>query len=235
MNACFNNLLPYPKQFPGSDKKPYVFSIEFQMMILLGPASGLATKFGKLHEGINPNAGDRQPCSTGFPGAVVRGRILININPIDPTAILSWSDTEIRFMIPAGSSPGIYCMYQSELREYHPIQLTSRFSDGLYRKRASEGVMEMSGKNILLSMTCFGMLLSVSSQAQQPKEINKTVDPADVKVVECHAFNYPSSARLIQGAVVVRVKLDESGGVIAAEAISGSDALVPETLLNVKK
>ena len=93
----------------------------------------------------------------------------------------------------------------------------------------------MSGKNILLSMTCFGMLLSVSSQAQQPKEINKTVDPADVKVVECHAFNYPSSARLIQGAVVVRVKLDESGGVIAAEAISGSDALVPETLLNVKK
>lgn len=52
-------------------------------------------------------------------------------------------------------------------------------------------------------------------------------------------MNYPALAQYVasqsQGIVIIRVKLDETGRVLEATALSGQDILVPDCLANVKK
>ena len=66
---------------------------------------------------------------------------------------------------------------------------------------------------------------------------NPTVTDKDIKVVDFEELKYPPIARAarIQGTVVIRVTLDDTGGVKDAEAISGAELLVRDCLTNVKK
>jgi TonB family protein len=86
----------------------------------------------------------------------------------------------------------------------------------------------------LKGIICLGLMLSRSSQAQQFDRAASTINPNDTKVANYSELKYPSLARIAQGVVVVRAKLDKSGRVIDAEALSGNDALVADTLTNVK-
>src|SRR6266496_2066056 len=72
--------------------------------------------------------------------------------------------------------------------------------------------------------------------AQQDTK-GETIDDEDMGVVSFEEMNYPTIARAArrEGVVVVRVKLDEKGKVLAAFAISGSKMLVPESISNVEK
>jgi TonB family protein len=57
------------------------------------------------------------------------------------------------------------------------------------------------------------------------------------KLVDFQDLAYPTLARSahIQGIVVIRATLDGSGNVVDAEAISGAEPLVPDSLANAKK
>jgi hypothetical protein len=66
---------------------------------------------------------------------------------------------------------------------------------------------------------------------------NGYVAEEDIGVVYFHDLVYPLAARLkhIVGVVVVKASLGSKGEVLAVEALSGSPALVPECIANVKK
>jgi TonB family protein len=59
----------------------------------------------------------------------------------------------------------------------------------------------------------------------------------DIRVVDFDELKYPPLARAsrIEGIVVVRVTLDDTGGVKDAEAISGRDLLIQDCLTNARK
>jgi len=64
-----------------------------------------------------------------------------------------------------------------------------------------------------------------------------TVRDEEVRVVDWEELGYPVTARLarVQGIVVVRVRLDDSGKVVESVPISGNKALIPDSLANSKK
>src|SRR5260370_162857 len=79
-----------------------------------------------------------------------------------------------------------------------------------------------------------GLLVICPSVSAQP---NETVKDKDIHVTHYEEMNYPALGRTarVDGVVVVQVKLDSEGRVEDADAISGNDVLVPDTLANVKK
>jgi TonB family protein len=66
---------------------------------------------------------------------------------------------------------------------------------------------------------------------------NGSVPDADIKVTHFEELKYPHIAwqARVHGLVVIRAKLDKEGRVVDAEAISGSQILIPDSLENVKK
>ena len=78
-------------------------------------------------------------------------------------------------------------------------------------------------------------LLSISSPLLA--QHNVALHDKDVRAIHAEDISYPAAAFTAgtQGVVVVRAKLDTQGNVIEAEAISGSDVLIPRTVENAKK
>jgi TonB family protein len=66
---------------------------------------------------------------------------------------------------------------------------------------------------------------------------NDTVDDRDVKVVRFVDLAYPVAAKRarVQGVVVVRVGLDNEGGVSMASAVSGAKVLADASVENAKR
>jgi TonB family protein len=81
------------------------------------------------------------------------------------------------------------------------------------------------------------VVLLSSSYAASTAQRGNLVNDEDLKVVHFEDLRYPPAARMerAEGAVVVRVKLDEKGNVVESEAISGAKLLIPESLANAKK
>lgn len=65
----------------------------------------------------------------------------------------------------------------------------------------------------------------------------RTVENGEISVVDFEELTYPREARLshIEGAVVIRVKLDAQGTVIRASAVSGAKLLIPPAVSNARK
>jgi TonB family protein len=87
---------------------------------------------------------------------------------------------------------------------------------------------------VLVSILC---LLTPSWFTRVAAQRNQSVVDKDSRVVDFEELRYPPLARAarIQGIVVIRVTLDDTGGVKDAEAISGAELLVSDCLTNVKK
>jgi TonB family protein len=85
------------------------------------------------------------------------------------------------------------------------------------------------------ALMAIGLLaLSVSYALAQQEQI---VNDEDISVSSFEEMFYPALAHAAgrEGAVVVEVKLDNSGYVVSARAISGYRMLIPDTLSNVRK
>ncbi len=84
---------------------------------------------------------------------------------------------------------------------------------------------------MVLSLLVTTALLGI--RAQQ----NETISDKDMRIIDYQDFDYPAIAILahVQGVVVVRLKLNDQGRVLSAEAISGADVLVRDCVANAKK
>jgi hypothetical protein len=84
---------------------------------------------------------------------------------------------------------------------------------------------------LLLASTLVSAPGKVTAQQQEP------VRDEDIKVGHFEDMKYPPAARLApaQGAVVVKVRLNDEGGVVESWAISGAKNLIPDCLANSKK
>jgi Gram-negative bacterial TonB protein C-terminal len=80
-------------------------------------------------------------------------------------------------------------------------------------------------------------LLAIGSWGSVNAQEEPSVSDKDIKIVHFEELNYPTFARAahIEGVVVVRVILDDRGGVVKALAISGKDPLIPDCIANAKK
>jgi TonB family protein len=78
-----------------------------------------------------------------------------------------------------------------------------------------------------------GMLVTNAPRAQQ----HTTINDKDMSVIDFDDIKYPSFARqaMIQGVVVVQVRLDNNGKVVDAVALSGHELLIPDCLANAKR
>jgi TonB family protein len=88
------------------------------------------------------------------------------------------------------------------------------------------------GKKVLV--IGFGLMSFLSSTWAQHEE---AVGDSDVKVIDYTELTYSSIARYarIQGAVVLRAKLDNEGRVVDASVISGPEVFRLDCLNNIRK
>jgi len=84
---------------------------------------------------------------------------------------------------------------------------------------------------LMVCLATIGTLSWVRAQQDSP------LSDKDIKVVSFEELKYPALARSarIQGAVIVRVRVDDQGRVMEAIAVSGPEVLIPSALTNVKK
>jgi TonB family protein len=82
----------------------------------------------------------------------------------------------------------------------------------------------------LLVLAC-GLLPAQQDRHEQP------IKDEDIVVISFEELRYPAIARTsrVQGVVVVKVNLDETGKVVSATAISGSKMLISDSLSNAQK
>jgi outer membrane biosynthesis protein TonB len=84
-------------------------------------------------------------------------------------------------------------------------------------------------------------LLVLVSLAISPRSAHaqreETISDKAMTLVKFSTLEYPKRAAqaLVQGIVVVRAKLDESGGVVSATAVFGEELLIPASLDNAKQ
>lgn len=92
--------------------------------------------------------------------------------------------------------------------------------------------MKLLLTRVLLLLVCLSIQLR-SARAQQ----DVTIRDNEMTLLKFAELEYPklASQALIQGIVVVRVKLDDSGGVASDEALSGAGVLTPACLDNAKE
>jgi TonB family protein len=78
--------------------------------------------------------------------------------------------------------------------------------------------------------------VSTCVRAESNEKPGKWVNDDDILVMEFNELEYPLLARSsgAEGVVAVKVKLDNTGRVLEAVALSGRDELVPDSLANVK-
>jgi TonB family protein len=102
--------------------------------------------------------------------------------------------------------------------------LNCRRTDRRFELKATH----VTAKLVPVLVVCLSSLLI----AQDVPVIDETVKP-----LYFESLTYPLAARLsrVQGAVVVRVKLNGEGSVVSAVAISGAKTLITECLSNSKK
>lgn len=89
----------------------------------------------------------------------------------------------------------------------------------------------------LVMIAVLTLLLSETSlSGQQDRQVQTSFDAA-VTVTSFVEMAYPSLARMgrVEGDVVVRVKLDESGKVVSADAVSGYELLIKDAIINARK
>ena len=93
--------------------------------------------------------------------------------------------------------------------------------------------MKLSAHKIVLVICLFAISPLAWVQAQQ----DSSLSDKDIKVASFEELIYPALARSarIQGAVVVRVRLDDQGKVMEAAAVSGHELLAITSVTNVKK
>ena len=84
---------------------------------------------------------------------------------------------------------------------------------------------------------CIIGLLAASSFRYIGTQQDRVINDRDIKLVNFEDLAYPTLGRTahVQGVVVLRVKLDDQGKVADAIAISGAEALIPDSLANAKK
>src|SRR5260370_26338373 len=77
----------------------------------------------------------------------------------------------------------------------------------------------------------FASLLACAQGQEQ------TVNDEDIAVISFEDMNYPAVARSahLEGVVVIRVRLDDTGKVVSATAVSGAKALVFDVMPNIQK
>ncbi len=80
------------------------------------------------------------------------------------------------------------------------------------------------------------LLILASRRNGVTQDKNETINDENTRVVYFEELRYPLSARVthIQGIVVVKVILDNSGRVVDSLAISGAKTLVTESVSNAK-
>jgi hypothetical protein len=85
----------------------------------------------------------------------------------------------------------------------------------------------------LVRATVVAIALCTCALAQQ----TSTISDEDTNVIHGEKMYYPPVAQSghTEGVVVVRGKLDADGKVVEAEALSGSEFLVPQSVDNAKK
>jgi len=90
---------------------------------------------------------------------------------------------------------------------------------------------------IMSRITLFAAFLLLMTVLRGVAQDSETVKDKDISVVDFEEIRYPPLARTarVQGVVVMRVRLDKNGYAVEANAISGSDLLIPACLTNVKK
>jgi TonB family protein len=93
----------------------------------------------------------------------------------------------------------------------------------------------MRAKARITSIVTFLLLLSPITYIRAQNE--GTVDDKDTTVTHFEELQYPTFARAahVEGVVVIRVALDDKGGVAQAVTISGNRALVGDCLANARK
>jgi TonB family protein len=84
-----------------------------------------------------------------------------------------------------------------------------------------------------IMVTVYALMIPGWAVAQQ----EPVVHDKDIRVVDFVDLTYPmiADSAHTQGVVVVRVKLDDSGKVVQAEAISGADLLIRASVDNAKQ
>lgn len=92
-------------------------------------------------------------------------------------------------------------------------------------------------KVVIMKIVLGTFLLAMAPARCVQAEQGATVKDKDMRIVASEDLKYPPFARSarIQGVVVVRAKLDNDGRVVDAEAISGHELLIPDSLTNTKK
>jgi outer membrane biosynthesis protein TonB len=72
--------------------------------------------------------------------------------------------------------------------------------------------------------------------AYRPQD-DAVVKDSELRLVDWDDLSYPTLARTahVQGVVVIRARLNAQGTVVAAEAVSGNEVLVPDCLANAKQ
>ena len=92
-------------------------------------------------------------------------------------------------------------------------------------------------KNMAIFATFLLILLMVPWSYGRTQGPDETVKDESIKVLDFEELRYPLPARLshVQGVVVVKLKLNDSGDVVDAIALSGAKDLIPESLANAKK
>ena len=116
----------------------------------------------------------------------------------------------------------------------HPGTFVPRAVSQLLRT-ACGGKSEKKGvaMKLFLWTTLLVIALCTCALAQQAS----TIVDEDTNVIHVEKMYYPPVAQSghTEGVVVVRGKLDEHGKVVDAEALSGSDFLVPQSVANARK
>jgi TonB family protein len=90
--------------------------------------------------------------------------------------------------------------------------------------------MRRSLSSALFFLVCVGPAFSTAQQ-------DETIRDNETALLRFAELEYPkrASQARIHGIVVVRTKLDDSGNVDSATALSGAELLIPECLDNAKK
>jgi TonB family protein len=86
---------------------------------------------------------------------------------------------------------------------------------------------------IVLLLLMFGALGCVFAQSQK----DRTIYDKEISVLDYEDLVFPAIAATahVEGVVVVRIELDDNGKVLDAEALSGPDLLVHQTVENARK
>ena len=88
-----------------------------------------------------------------------------------------------------------------------------------------------------LRLLIAGLAVATATAAALAAQSDALLDDKDVKLVSFEDLQYPPAARVtrVQGVVVVRADLDDTGHVTQAVALSGAKVLTVDSVANARK